>query len=121
MRRRVCNLNASWKSAAAASYSVIASAAEQSSLSPHYAMSPLGRSSAQQRSRVSPLVRHARAVEMLLDLGAVAGALETGAEQFGLLERDRGALQTAPEFPRCAAPAGTRPAVGKKHGVPAAP
>jgi hypothetical protein len=34
MRRRVCNLNASWKSAAAASCSVIASAAKQSSLPP---------------------------------------------------------------------------------------
>ena len=64
-------------------------------------------------TRASALARNARAVEMGLDLRAVAGALETGAEQFGLLERDRGAIQPAHEFGRCAPFAGSRAAFGE--------
>src|SRR4051794_11453959 len=75
--------------------------------------------SAPGKTRASPLVRHARAVEMLFDLGTVAGALETGAEQLGLLQRNRRAIQSAHEFGRCATLAGTRPAFGEKHAVPA--
>src|SRR5215218_10418295 len=70
-------------------------------------------------TRASPLACRAREVSVFLELGAVAGELEIGAEQFGLLQRDRGAIQPAREFRRCAPLAGTRPAFGEKHAVPA--
>src|SRR6186713_2429339 len=71
------------------------------------------------RSLVSSLARHARAVEMLLDLRAVAGALETRAEELGLPERDGGAIQPAHEFSGGASLARGGTAFSEKHAVAA--